>query len=557
MGFGTAFTSFTRALRDPELTSLELRSSLESPTVSLTSPAAFSIALGSGMATASGESVSEHNALTIATVYACIRLIAEAIGTMPMKVYDTADESQTVIAKTHSLGYVLSYAASPEHTPAVLFETLAMNTALTGNGYLEIIWDKPGIVHSLYPLSSHKTTPKRLPTGELVYETTDGMTNGEARIIKAADVIHVPLFSEDGLKGISPIAKNRETLGLSQAQVKMGARFYGNGSHPGGILTPKSGNLTPTQGQQMREFWEQQAAGVNQGRVAVLPAEMVYQSLGMSMEDSQFLASRAFSRAEIAAMFRISAHMVGDTSHMSNANFEQSSLSLQQDTLQPYIKKIEQEFNRKLLPATGRTLSRYELKFDLSERLRTDYKTTLDALALGRQWGGFSINDMRKVLGMNPIGPAGDVYNQPTNMVNATLFETWNPGKPATAPTVEAKSAPVSALTYRSILRDALGRLTTRTNRTSETFSSIFGPAYTTISDQLLQEARDSFSLPSDWRPAVEKLLKDCLNSTEHRSKGWDTTQLDDLAATEAEKVYRSLRINIFREAGAAVATKE
>jgi HK97 family phage portal protein len=146
------------------------------------------------------------------------------------------------------------------------------------------------------------------------------------------------------------------------------------------------------------------------------------------MADAAFLESRSFSRNEIAAMFRLDPHFIGDVTRQSNSNAEQASLNLILETMQPYLTKIATEANRKLLPMTARKRSSYVIRFDLTERLRADMKTTLETLALGRQWSLLTIDEGRKQLGLNPVGgKLGNSLMSPVNMMNAELWQDWNP----------------------------------------------------------------------------------------------------------------------------------
>jgi hypothetical protein len=334
------------------------------------------------------------------------------------------------------------------------------------------------------------------------------------------------------------------------AAQKHGSRYFSNGSRPGGMLAPK-GSLTAQQGQQMKEYWEQQAGGINQGRIAILPSDWTYTALGMSLEDSQFLETRSFQRDEIAALFRVPSHMVGNNTRMSNSNAEQAALSLVTDCLQPYIVKIEQEMQRKLLPATGQVVSKFTIKFDLTERLRTDLKTTLASLAIGRQWGFYSINDGRNILGLNPIGPEGDVFLEPLNALDAKKFADWMPLLPPPPKGTETK-----ATSFIPLIRDSVGRLSTRAQKTTETFSSIFGPSLSAIAKALTVEARKAFTLPDDWQPATDKIITECLKSIEHRSAAW-AGDADATAIDESNRIFKALRVNIFRDAGAALALQD
>lgn len=391
---------------------------------------AFSLLMG-GEPTASGETINERTSLQISWVYACVRVIAETAGALPVRIYEDLGNSEQE-AKSHSLSYLLSVEPNPEMTAPVLFETMAGCLALTGNAYVEIIRDKRGNVVQLYPRDPLQTEPQRNDAGVLEYLCTE---NNQRRIIAAANMIHVPLWGWNGLRGLSPVHLQSQSLGFAQATLKQGARFIGNGFAPSGIVTP-DGAITPEQGKQIISTLEQQASGTNQGRPVVLPAPMKFSALGMSMTDAAFFESRSFSRNEIAAMFRLDPHHIGDTTRQSNANAEQASLNLIQETMQPYLTKIATELNRKLLPMTGRKRSSYVIRFDLTERLKADLKTTLETLALGRQWSLLKVDEGRKQLGLNPIGgELGDSLMAPINMLEAEQWLAWSPSKPA--PTTE------------------------------------------------------------------------------------------------------------------------
>lgn len=386
---------------------------------------AFSLLMG-GEPTASGEHITEHSALKISWVYAAVRVIAETVGSLPLKIYEQTPDGE-VEARDHTLSYALSVEPNQDMSAPVALEQMAGCIALTGNAYLEILRDTRKNVIGWYPLNPLNVTPQRNGKTNLVeYVVESGQ---DKRIIAAKDMIHVPLWSMDGLRGLSPIQLQSQTLGFAQATLKSGARFIGNGFLPRGILAP-SGSLTKEQSEQVRKTLEDQSSGNNQGRLAVLPAPFDYKQLGLSLTDSAFLATRALSRNEIAAIFRLDPHHLGDTTRQSNSNAEQASLSLMQDTIAPYLSKITAEFNRKLLPMVGKKRSSYVIRFDLTERNAADRKTTLDSLALGRQWSLLTVDEARKQLGLNRIG--GDVGNSlmaPINMMNAEKWTSWQPSE--------------------------------------------------------------------------------------------------------------------------------
>jgi HK97 family phage portal protein len=242
------------------------------------------------------------------------------------------------------------------------------------------------------------------------------MQPGQTRIIAKENMLHTILFSWDGICGVSPIGMLRQTLGLAIGQQKFTARMLKNNAVPPIAITFQ-GKMKSEDKMKARSDWEAIQGGGSQGRTAILDNGMTVERLGLSAEDSELLASRSFSRSEIAAAFRVPASMVGDLTRLSNSNHEQQSLSFVQDSLTPILKRIEVEFRRKLLPpaANGKPNTSF-IMFDLRERLRGDFASTMSGYAVGKQWGFYSTNDVRKELGENPIGPEGDVYWYPTNM---------------------------------------------------------------------------------------------------------------------------------------------
>lgn len=189
--------------------------------------------------TASGEMVNEAIALQHITVYAAVRCIAESVGSLTLRLYRRTDRGRQE-ALDKSLYRVLTVSPNDEMSAPVLWESIAGCMALTGNAYLEILRNSALEPVGIYPLSPLLTTPVRLPDKTLAFKTSVGLTNGQTRIVAAKDMLHFPLFSWDGLKGLSPIGQARQAIGLARAAEKFGSKFFGNGSRPGGLLTPNS-----------------------------------------------------------------------------------------------------------------------------------------------------------------------------------------------------------------------------------------------------------------------------------------------------------------------------
>jgi HK97 family phage portal protein len=503
--------------------------------------------------TSSGEMINEAIALQHISVYAAVRVIAESVGSLTLRLYKRQPKGRQE-AVDDPMHRISTVAPNDEMSAPVLWESIAGCMALTGNYYLEILRNTSGQPVGIYPLTPLQTEPVRLPSGKLAFKTTVGLTNGQTRIIQSADMLHFPLFSWDGLKGLSPIAQARQTIGLARASEKFGSKFFGGGSRPGGLLTPV-GNIDEKGLANFRKFWEAANGGENQGRVGVLPNDWKYTQLGLGPEDSQFLQTRQFSRTDIAALFRLQPHQIGDTSKLSNSNAEQASLSFVTDCLRPYLVRVEKEIARKLLPVDGS----YFAEFDVSERLRGDFASTMNGFAVGKQWGFYSTKDVLEKLGENPIGPAGDVYWAPVNMTNAANLlhpPAPTPPQPDPAPTPAQRSmfdAYIPAFT--GLFRDAVGRATTRSKRDQDSLTPILMPVLESISSIVLTEARNQFGLPDTWTPS-DKVSRDYIKSVANRASEWSAEYRDATAGAELGKAIRSIHIGIFREAGAAIATR-
>lgn len=407
---------------DSSITTLDLKPEKRSdffgdPTTPLTAVAVWN-ELGGGP-TASGEIVTERTAMSISTVYTCVTVLSEAVASLRCKLMRLLNKGRRE-AIDHPLHDLIAYSPNPEMSAFTFWSTTVGCSALTGNGYAQIVRDKDGTTSAIWPLHPMKTEPVRVRDGSLAFRTSDGMKNGASRIIAAQDVLHFPLFALDGIKGVGPVSAARETYALAKAAEKFGARWFGNGAHAPSILINKGPKPDLKQQQGFREDWHAAYGGSNANKQAILFGDWDVKTVGLSPEDSQFLATRNFQRADIAAMFHLNPHQVGDTSRLSNANHTQAQLSFVTDTLRPIIVRIEQEIKRKLLAKSPDLF----VTFDLTERLRGDMQTTMQSYAVGRQWGFLTANEIREDLGMNPLGPEGDVLWSPVNMQNSDLMMT-------------------------------------------------------------------------------------------------------------------------------------
>ena len=389
---------------------------LDNPANQLSDPAVRGW-LSGGSVSDAGELINDATAMQITTVFSCIRILAESVASLPVKLFTVTDKGR-IQELNNPLHFLLSVSPNEEMSSFTLVETLVCHLALTGNAYVQIQRGSDGAAVALWPLSPRLTMPVRLPNGTLAYRTSDGMGGGQTRILAARDVVHVPLTSWDGMVGMSPIMQARQSLGLAVAAEKFGARLFANSAVPQLVLTT-SAKIKPEDKTKLRTAWEELHSGSNQHRVAVLDQDLKVEKLSITPEEAQFLETRRYTRSDIAALFRIPAHMIGELQKLSNSNTENMNLSFVVDTLRPYLSRIEAEITRKLLPRETGKVSSLTVQFDVTERLRGDYASQTAGAAVGRQWGWLSGNDVRRSLGLNEGGPELDVYLNPVNMQNS------------------------------------------------------------------------------------------------------------------------------------------
>ena len=377
--------------------------------------------------TTSGKPVNERTAMQTTAVYACVRILAEAIASLPLHVYEYQDDGGKKLVHDHPLYYLLHDEPNPEMTSFVFRETLMSHLLIWGNAYAQIIRDGAGRVLGLYPLLPDKMEVQRDDRGNIYYvysrnsdENPMFKEYGNIRL-KAEDVLHIPGLGFDGLIGYSPIAMAKNAVGMTLACEEYGASFFANGANPGGVLEHPGVLKDPSK---VRESWNSVYRGVNNAhKIAVLEEGMKYQQIGIPPEEAQFLETRKFQINEIARLYRIPPHMVGDLDKSSFSNIEQQSLEFVKYTLDPWVIRWEQSLQRSLLLLGEK--GKYFIKLNVDGLLRGDYQSRMNGYAVGRQNGWFSANDIREMENMNPIPDeeGGNLY-----LVNGAMTKLADAG---------------------------------------------------------------------------------------------------------------------------------
>ena len=387
--------------------------------------------------TTSGKAVTERSAMQMTAVYSCVRILSEAVAGLPLHLYKYTDNGGKAMALDHPLYHLLHDEPNPEMSSFVFRETLMTHLLLWGNAYAQIIRNGKNEIVALYPLMPNKMSVDRDESGHLYYTyyrgSDEAIKNKEFAVtLQPSDVLHIPGLGFDGLVGYSPIAMAKNAIGMAIACEEYGAKFFANGAAPGGVLEHPGTIKDP---QRVRESWQSTFGGSgNANKIAVLEEGMKYTPIGISPEQAQFLETRKFQINEIARIFRVPPHMVGDLEKSSFSNIEQQSLEFVKYTLDPWVIRWEQSIQRSLLSADEK--SRYFVKFNLEGLLRGDYQSRMNGYAIGRQNGWMSANDIRELENLDriPAEDGGDLY-----LINGNMLPLKNAGAFADTPIDDGK----------------------------------------------------------------------------------------------------------------------
>ena len=382
-----------------------------------TSGSGYSFFMGSS---ASGKRVNERTSMQMTAVYSCVRILSEAVASLPLNVFRYTDSGGKEKAFDHPLYHLLHDEPNPEMSSFVFRETLMTHLLLWGNAYAQVIRNGKGEVIALYPLMPDRMSVDRDQHGHLYYKYTKTgedaptMENGSV-YLSPSDVLHIPGLGFDGLVGYSPIAMAKNAIGLAIAAEEYGSKFYANGAAPSGVLEHPGTLKDPAR---VRDSWNSTFGGSsNSHKVAVLEEGMKYTPISISPNEAQFLETRKFQINEIARIFRVPPHMVGDLEKSSFSNIEQQSLEFVKYTLDPWVIRWEQALYRTLLSEEEKQTLFF--KFNVEGLLRGDYASRMNGYATARQNGWMSANDIRELEDLDriPADLGGDLYLVNGNML--------------------------------------------------------------------------------------------------------------------------------------------
>ena len=380
------------------------RASPNNPSTSLANPASW---MFDGAASKTGIAVTEDSAMRLSAVFGAVRVISETIASLPWEVKQDAGDS-TRSASAHPINKLIHH-PNGMMTDFNFREVCQAHLCLHGNAFIAIRRNEAGQPVKLIPVHPDRVEVK-------VYKDEKFYTIDQGKeTFDDTEMIHILGLSFDGIIGKSVIEAARESIGLGLAADQFGGSFFGNGANVSAVLT-HPGRLSDDAYKRLMASWQRRYSGMdNSHKTAILEEGMNLQKVSISPQESQFLETRKFGVEDIARFFRIPLAYLGSLENSSTrANIEEQGIQFQRNTVLPWVKRWESEFNRKLFPGQ----EDYFIRMNMDGLLRGDISSRYSSYAVARQWGWLSVNDIRKHESLEPID-GGDIYLQPMNMVEA------------------------------------------------------------------------------------------------------------------------------------------
>lgn len=418
--------------------------------------------------TATGMRVSPDRALQLPVVFACVRVLAESFSVLPLRLYRGRGKNRQPLTQ-HWLYDLLGRRPNKWQTPFEWREMMQGHLALRGNAYNQIVSDRRGNITDLIPLHPDRVKIELLGSGnefDYRYRYTDRF--GHEQVYVRGEIWHIRGLSSDGIVGMSPIELARESVGLALSAQDYGARFFANDAKPGGGWIEFPGSFKDKAARvTFRESFQEAQTGLNRGKIAVLEHGMKFHELGLTNKDSQFLEARQFQVSDIARMFRIPPHLVGDLSKATFSNIEQQSLDFVIHTMTPWVERWESSIETNLLLEEDGDV---EVEYDFAGLLRGDQAARAMYYASGIQNGWMVRNEARTKEGLEPIEGLDEPL-RPLNMVEESDAEAQEkpptPGQaddvPAPNPTqndaADARLAALSTAAAQRVARKEIAML--------------------------------------------------------------------------------------------------
>ncbi|TKX29129.1 phage portal protein [Campylobacter aviculae] len=336
----------------------------------------------------------------LSAVIAAISNISETIACLPLNLYQkTSDGSK--LATNHPLFHLIKIAPNENMTPFTLFEAFMVQMLIYGNGFLYPLRKRNGQIHSI-ELLEHKDINLFKQNGKYYYQA---YSNNKSIVLNYDEVVNVPYHTKDGVLGIAPLRKSKNTAELASAIEQHGLSFFKNGSFTSGVISIPT-ELSDEAYQRLKTSFKENYNQKKAYNISILESGATYAQTTSANKDSQFIESKQFQVIEIARLFNIPPHKLGDLSRATFSNIEQQETNYMVQTITPLTTKIEQALNRFLL--SKEEWGRFYFKFNINAILRADSSSRWESYTKALSNGVMSINEVRALEEMNPIDNGND-----------------------------------------------------------------------------------------------------------------------------------------------------
>lgn len=357
-----------------------------------------------------GGAPTPSRALQIAAVYACVRLIAGAVATLPLHIKERKPNNERHDASETEIWRLLRKRPNRWQTPSQFKRLLQTHLLLRGNAYAMIVWSVGKRIVELVPLNPDRVTIKQRADNSLEFHYQ--RKNGGKVILQQRDVLHLVGFSEDGVRGVSPLEYARKTVGLALSMESHGLSAYENGARVSNVIK-HPGALTQEAFDRLKASIDSyRDGGEQEGKSLILEEGMDIGPMSMTAQDLQWIESRKFSRTEIAMFFGVPPHMIGDTEKSTSwgSGIEQQGIGFVTYTLEDHLTTWEEAIDRDLIADRSNLYAR----FNRAALVKGDIKTRWEAYTKALSWGVYSPNEIRALEDMNPR-TGGDIFYPPPN----------------------------------------------------------------------------------------------------------------------------------------------
>lgn len=411
--------------------------------------------------------ISPETAISVTAVYTCVRIIAESVSTLPVKLFESTGKDSTEQVFDDPLALVLRK-PNAWMTKVDFWEYMINWVAMRGNSFARKIMSNGGDLLQLIPLDTERMNIEQKSSGELIYDYR--LLSGQRQRFSQADIFHIRGLPFDGVRGISPLAALQRTLKYQLEMQRYGTAFFKNNAQPGGKLE-HPGKIGDVARQYLQQSIAESYTGENVGKTMILEEGMKFNSASINHSDLQFVEIAKLNKSDVYSAFRMPPHMAGDLDKATFSNIEHQSLEFVKFTLMPWLVRTEEAVWRDLIPEAEKK-DRY-IKFQVNGLLRGDQKSRYESYVQGLNNGFLNADEVRSYEDLNPIPDgSGQIYRAPLNLTSSDQVGKQKQGdQPGGTPSTPGSSEPVANRSrvnelFLSLFKEQYGRLITREEKT-------------------------------------------------------------------------------------------